>query len=176
MNSTKTKVQKISLEEVADYVSIYGAEVLEGKKIPVPVSRIRLSDCYITIEERHTKTQDGFYKVTHYHTTAPYQYIEDFTEDENGESDAQYLKTYNPIVSTFEDLTTLERLAENLTDRERAILFDFSKYYGRGADRRTAILKAYRNNGVKAESTAYRHWARLREQLTERARELHIIK
>ncbi len=175
-NSTRTKVQPITAEEVAEYIRIYGEQVLDGYKIPVPVSRIRLSDCYITIEHRNTKTQQGYYKVTHYHTVAPYQYIEDFTEDENGESDAQYIKTYNPIATTFEDITALERLAENLTPKERKILFDFAKYYGRGADRKTAMLKAYRNNGVKAESTAYRHFARLTAQLTDRAKELKIIK
>lgn len=175
-NSTKTKIQPITAEEVAEYIKTYGEQVLDGYKIPVPVSRIRLSDCYITIEERHTKTQQGYYKVTHYHTTAPYQYIEDFTEDENGESDAQYIKTYNPFCHNTADIADLESLAEVLTAKERQILFDFAKYYGRGADRRTAMLKAYRNNGVKAESTAYRHWSRLTAQLTERAEQLNIIK
>jgi hypothetical protein len=135
LNSTKTRVQEATLEEIADYMLNYGYTneqgqlTLDGVKIPHQTKRARESDCYITIEHRNTKTQQGYYKVYHYRTIAPYQYIEDFSTAEDGENDIEYLKVYNPFVSSYGDIDRIEELYQraNLTDRQRLFLEHFAR-------------------------------------------------
>lgn len=167
LNRTTTKAEPISREEAEAFRQRYGA-IGDDFKIPVTVKRARASDCYITIEERHTKRQNGFYKVTHYKTTAPYQYIEDYTTDENGESDAQYIKTYNPFVSNRADLDRLAELTEraNLTDRQRAFLEAFASRCRLDGDFKSVKAYAFKQIGITTESNQRQFFHRLKIALT----------
>lgn len=167
LNSTKTKVQRATAEDVAQWLNSYGAT---GKdvKIPVSVKRARMSDCYDTMEHRDTKNQRGWYKVRHYVTTAPYQYIEDYTTDENGESDAQYIKTYDPFVNNASDLNYLEQLTEraNLTDRQREFLREFARRCRYSADFKSCRAYAFKRIGITSERTQRDFFAKLKTALT----------
>ena len=168
LNRTTTKAEPITAEEVAEYIRIYG-DVGKDVKISANRKRTRASDCYITIEERHTKTQNGYYKITHYKTTAPYQYIEDYTEDENGESDAQYIKTYNPFVSNSADLEQLEELESrcNLTDRQRLFLKAFASRCRYSADFKDCKDYAFKQIGITTETNKTTFFNRLKKALTK---------
>ena len=168
LNRTTTKAEPITAEEVAEYIRIYG-DIGKDVKIPANRKRTRASDCYITIEERHTKTQNGYYKITHYKTVAPYQYIEDYTEDENGESDAQYLKTYNPFVSNSADLEQLEELASrcNLTDRQRLFLKAFASRCRYSADFKDCKDYAFKQIGITTDTNKSTFFNRLKKALTK---------
>lgn len=177
LNRTTTKAEPITAEQVADYILTYGNEVLNGLQIPHQTKRASASQCYITIEERNTKTQKGFYKVTHYKTVAPYQSIEDFsTENEDGETDIAYLKSYNPFVSNYNDIELMEQLTADLTDRERKIVFDIAKAY-RNHNNFVACRKwAFNQNGIHAERTIRHKWNEIKKQIEPRAKALNIIK
>lgn len=168
LNRTTTKVQQATAEEVADFIATYGG-IGSEYKAPYTTKRARASDCYITIEERHTKTQNGYYKVFHYKTVAPYQYIESYTEDENGESDAQYLKTYNPFVSNSADLDRLEELYTNanLTDRQRQFLQEFAKRCRYEQDFKACKDYAFSKIGITTESNKTTFFNRLKKALTK---------
>ena len=168
LNRTTTKAEPITAEEAAEYIHIYG-DIGKDVKISANRKRTRASDCYITIEERHTKTQNGYYKITHYKTVAPYQYIEDYTEDENGESDAQYLKTYNPFVSNFADLERLEELASrcNLTDRQGLFLKAFASRCRVSADFKDCKDYAFKQIGIVTDTNKSTFFNRLKKALTK---------
>lgn len=168
-NRTTTKAEPITLDEVANYIIKYGNEVLNGLKIPHTAKRTSASQCYITIEERNTKTQQGYYKVYHYATIAPYQYIEDYsTTDENGENDIAYLKSYNPFVSNFADIEHIEELCNrsNLTDRQRLFLAEFAKRCRFDSDFYSVRKYAFERIGIHSDRTQRDFFAKLRKALT----------
>ena len=168
LNRTTTKAEPITAEEVAEYIRIYG-DIGKDVKISANRKRTRASDCYITIEERHTKTQNGYYKITHYKTTAPYQYIEDYTEDENGESDAQYLKIYNPFVSNYSDIERIEELCKNanLTDRQKLFLEHFARRCRVSADFKDCKDYAFKQIGITTDTNKSTFFNRLKKALTK---------
>lgn len=176
-NRHTTKAEPITLDEVADYITRYGAEVLNGLQIPHTTKRTSASQCYITIEERNTKTQKGFYKVTHYKTVAPYIYIEDYAPtDDNGESDAQYIKVSNPIIDSYGALEGVTDLCEraNLTQTERVIL----EYYARATryyDNKADIVNYVATACKISRATVYRKLESIKTALTPIAKDLHII-
>lgn len=177
-NRHTTKAEPISAEEVANYILKYGNEVLNGLKIPHTTKRASASQCYITIEERNTKTQKGFYKITHYKTIAPYQYIEDILPtDENGESDIQYIKVDNPIQHTTADIESIQELFinANLTEQEKMICMHYAsatRYYNTQAE----IISYIANREKISTRTIYRKLESIKIKLTPTAKSLHIIK
>lgn len=177
LNRTTTKAEPITAEQVADYILQYGTEVLNGLKIPHTTKRASASQCYITIEERNTATQKGYYKVIHYKTIAPYQYIEDFNTADDTENDIAYLKTYNPIIDKFADLENIENLLNlaNLNERERQVI----KYYCnalRFYDTKADIIKYICTNTKLSTATIYRLLESSKKALEPTAKKLHIIK
>lgn len=166
LNSTKTKVQPITEEEVNEFIHIYGG-IGNEYKAPHTAKRSRQSDCYITIEERHTKTQNGFYKVTHYKTIAPYQYIEDFSTTEDGENDIEYLKSYDPFVSTYNDIDYIVELATrcDLTDRQVQFLRAFASRCRFSADFKDCKKYAFSEIGITSDRTQRDFFAKLKKAL-----------
>lgn len=166
LNRTTTKAEKITPEEANNYRTIYGSI---GKDIHIPhtTKRTRASDCYITIEERNTKTQKGWYKVYHYKTVAPYQYIDTYTEDENGETDIAYLKSYNPFISNEGDLERLESLAEraSLTERERIFLRAFAERCRYDGDFKSVKAYAFKVLGISNPDTQRQFFKRMKDKL-----------
>lgn len=167
LNRTTTKAEQITLEEVAEFIEKYGG-IGKDIKAPHTTKRTRASDCYITVEERHTKTQSGFYRITHYKTVAPYQYIEDFSTAENGENDIEYLKSYNPFVSNSADLEQLEELASrcNLTDRQRLFLQAFASRCRYSADFKDCKNYAFKQIGITSDTNKSTFFNRLKKALT----------
>lgn len=145
-------------------------------KLPVRAKRCRASDCFDTLEYINNKTEQGWYIVRHYVTVAPYQYIGEYTEDENGETDIAYIKTYNPFIDDQQDFTDLDELTKALTPQEREIFRKFAEHYRYTDNKRECMLWAYKQVGITAESTAYRKWKKIEKALEKRAKELHIIK
>lgn len=176
LNSHTTKPQKATEEQVQEWLSIHKGYGEEHKEY-VSRKRCRMSDCYRTLELKDTKKMQGFYIVTHYKTTAPYQYIEDYSEtDENGENDIAYIKTYNPIVSDYQDLADLEDIISelDLTELDRLILEHYARalrYTGIKED----IIKHISNTAKVSTRTVYRRLDKIKLALTPRAEELHII-
>lgn len=179
-NRYTTKAEKITdLNEVTEFILKYGG-IGKDYKAPHTAKRSRVSDCYITIEERNTKTQQGFYKITHYRTVAPYQYIADFTEgnEESGEeTDIAYLKITSPIVNTFEDVVNITDFYSkaNLTDLERLILNYYQsamRYYDTQAD----IINYICCSAKISRATYYRRWADITAKLEPIAKEHKLIK
>lgn len=173
LNSTTTKAVQITAEEYRELLEQWGTvsednePTLDGVKIPHTTKRTRASDCYITIEHRDTKTQQGWYKVTHYRTTAPYQYIDAYTEDENGETDVAYLKTYNPFVSNTADLERIEDLCKraNLTDRQRTFLEHFARACRFEGDFKKCKEHAFRAIGITTTTAQTSFFHRLKKAL-----------
>ena len=167
LNSTHTKAEKITdLNEVTDFMLKYGG-IGNEYKAPHQTKRARASDCYITIEERHTKTQNGFYKIYHYKTIAPYQYIDTYTDDENGETDIAYLKTYDPFISNTADLDYLTDLTEkaNLTDRQRLFLQEFARRCRFSADFQECKQYAFSKIGITTTTNQTTFFNRLKDRL-----------
>lgn len=183
-NRHTTKAEPITVEQVTDYILKYGNDVLNGLKIPHTTRRATASQCYITIEERNTKTQKGFYKVTHYKTVQPYQYIEDILPtDENGESDIQYIKVDNPIQHKQADIESIEELLykafKNCTEREREQYkmlcmhyLSATRYYTTQAD----IISYIANREKTTTRTIYNRLNKIKSLLEPFAKNLHIIK
>ena len=168
MNDTKTVVKKIDRTAVNEFIRLRGGI---GEEYPE-----KTKGGYITIEHRNDKKYQGYYKVYHYKTVAQYQYITDYTDSEDGETDAAYLKTYNPYINCFADYEILSDMCQDLTAQEMKVLNHFIKYIEKGLDKRTARKQAYNDFGVTAESTIYRRWAKIEQVITNRAIALHIIK
>lgn len=166
LNRTTTKAEKITTEEVTEFILKYGG-IGDEYKVPHTTKRARASDCYITIEERNTKTQKGYYKVYHYKTVAPYQYIDTYTEDENGETDIAYLKTYNPFVSNQSDLERIEELCNrsNLTDRQRLFLKAFAERCRVDGDFKAVKQYAFQKIGVTTATNQTTFFNRLKKAL-----------
>lgn len=177
LNRTTTKIlRKATAEDVEQF-----ANCANGKK-HVAVRRARLSDCFDTIEEREPKRGEhkgkgkGLYIVRHWVTVAPYQYIETF---DNGTSNIDYVKTYNPFVSNWADLEELEELAElaNLTDRERVLFNAFANRcrvesdYAKCMDFAFSVLARERGQSIKP-ATRRKVWQRLTDKLKARHKEL----
>lgn len=170
MNRTTTKAVKIEdLTEVEDFKKQYGGIGAEYKA-PHTTRRASASDCYITIEERHTKTQNGYYKIYHYKTVAPYQYIEDFTtEDEDGETDIAYLKSYNPFVNDLADLDRIEELMQraNLNNRQRDFLKHFTSRCRYDGNFKAVKDYAFTQLGIMTETNRTTFFYRLKKALNE---------
>ena len=116
-------------------------------------------------ENRRTG-ETGFYRITHYKTIAPYTYIESYTEDENGESDAQYLRSYDPFVQDIgsADIIAELEVALDLSDRERAFLAEFRKAC-RFYDFTEAKAHAWRAVGVTNGATQRKAFERLKARI-----------
>ena len=166
LNSTTTIKTKATADEVAEWCRLYKAT---GKdtKIAVSVKRCRMSDCYDTMEYLETKTQKGWYKIRHYKTTAPYQYIDTYTENEDGETDIAYLKTYNPFISNCADLERIEELSQraNLTDRQRAFLEHFARRCRIEGDFKKCRDYAFSQIGVHTATNRTTFFNRLKKAL-----------
>lgn len=166
LNRTTTKAEPITEEQVNEFIRIYGG-IGNEHKAPHIAKRSRATDCYITIEERHTKTQNGFYKVTHYKTVAPYQYIEDFSTTEDGETDTVYLKSYDPFVSTYNDIDYIVELAErcDLTNRQAEFLQAFASRCRFSADFKDCKKYAFSEIGITSDRTQRDFFAKLKKAL-----------
>ena len=162
MNRTTTKADKATDEQVTAWIEMYGGTG-SAVKVPQPKKRARLSDCYDTMEKR----KDGFYRIRHYVTIAPYQYIGDYTEDENGESDAQYLKVYNPFVSNAQDVELLKAMytCKGLNDRQRLFLESFAKAAAMGKDFKACKAFAFRAVGITTTTNKTTFFNRLKKAL-----------
>lgn len=169
LNRTTTKAVKIEdLDEVTDFILKYGG-IGDDYKAPHTTKRARASDCYITIEERHTATQDGYYKIYHYKTVAPYQYIEDFNTADDTENDIAYIKTYNPFVSNSADLDRIEELYNraNLTDRQRLFLQEFAKRCRYDGDFQSVKQYAFNRIGITTRANQDVFFHRLKKALNK---------
>lgn len=174
LNSTKTVLEQITKAEYRNYIYKYGILndnndlTIEGVKIPHTTKQTRASDCYITIEERNTAKHKGYFKVYHYRTVAPYQYIEDFNTTEDGENDINYIKTYNPFISTYGDIERIEELTHraNLTDRQRLFLEHFARRCRVSADFKDCKNYAFSKIGITTESNKTTFFNRLKKALT----------
>ena len=166
MNRTTTKVHKATPQEVAEWLDTHGGQMGKGYKVPVAVRRARMSDCYDTLEYKDTKTQKGYYIVRHWVTIAPYQYIENYA-DENGENDIAYLKSYNPFVSNFADIERIEELAElkNLTEREREFLKAFASRCRYEGDFTKCKVYAFQSIGITSRNNQDVFFNRLKNKL-----------
>jgi hypothetical protein len=168
LNRTVTKSRQATPAEVAEWVNRYGAT---GKdtRVSAQIKRARASDCFHTMEYKDTKTKKGWYLVTHYVTIAPYQYIDTYTEGEDGETDVAYLKTYNPFVSDQTDLERIEELAErtNLTERERAFLTAYASRCRYDADPHRVRAYAFKEIGIATTTAQTTFFHRLKSKLTK---------
>lgn len=169
LNRTTTSKRKATAEDVTDWLAKYG-ECGADFKVPRPIKRCRTSDCYDTLEYKDNykdNTKNGWYIIKHYKTVAPYQYIEDYTTDEDGESDINYIKSYNPFVNTSADLERLEELYQtaDLTDRQRQFLQAFCKRCRVSADFKDCKDYAFKTIGITTESNKTTFFNRLKNRL-----------
>lgn len=160
LTRTTTKAHKATANELAEWRRVHGENMGKGYKVPVAVRRARMSDCYDTLEYRDSKTQKGYYIVRHWTTTAPYQYIENYA-DEDGETDIAYLKNYNPFVNNFGDIEVIENLllVADLTPKEEEILLAFCKYCRYYSDFQECRKKAFASCGYTSDRTIRAKWA-----------------
>lgn len=167
LNRTVTQSTQATAEEVNEWARKYGGT---GKdiKVSAPTKRCRMSDCFDTMEYKDTKTAKGWYKVRHYVTVAPYQYIDTYTEDENGENDIAYLKTYNPFVSNSADLDRIEELYQraNLTDRQRLFLEHFARRCRVDGNFKSCKAYAFKQIGITTTTNQTTFFNRLKKALT----------
>ena len=175
LNSTSTKIAPLDKKQFLmillkyGYTNEQGQLTLDGVKIPHTAKRTRASDCYITIENRNTKNHKGWYAVYHYRTIAPYQYIEDFNTAEDGENDIEYLKTYNPFISSYGDIERLEELCQraNLTDRQRLFLEHFARCCRYEADFKKCKAYAFKQIGITTQTNQDVFFHRLKKALNK---------
>ena len=168
LNSTKTKSRPADPAEVRVWLDKYGATGADVK-IPANIKRARASDCFCTMEYRDTKTARGWYLITHYVTIAPYQYIEAYTEDENGETDPAYLKSYNPFVDSMGAIERIEALAEraNLTERERVWLEEYARRCRFDDDPQAVRAYAFDRIGISGAEARKKFFQRLKAKLNK---------
>lgn len=167
MNRHTTKSRKATAQEVKKWMQIVGGTGAEYKRA-VQAQRASASVCFDTMEYRNGKERNGWYLIRHYVTIAPYQYIEDYAQtDENGENDVQYIKTYNPFVSSSADLDRLEELAEraNLTDRQREFLNAFCCRCRFDGDFKSCKAYAFKAIGISSDRTQRDFFAKLKTAL-----------
>lgn len=166
MNSTRTKVQPITAEQASQWINTYGENDTDNG---ITAKQITKSG-YITVEHRNTAKYNGWYKVHHYKTTAPYQYIDRYTEDENGETDIAYLKTYNPFISNDTDIDRIEQLYKtaNLTDRERHFLEMFARRCRVSADFKDCKAYAFKMIGISTATNQSTFFNRLKKKLNNK--------
>lgn len=169
LNRTTTSKRKATADDITEWLSKYG-ECGADFKVSRPIKRCRASDCYDTLEYKDNykdNTKNGWYIVKHYKTIAPYQYIEDYTTDEDGESDINYIKSYNPFISNSADLERIEDLYKtaDLTDRQRLFLQAFCKRCRVSADFKDCKDYAFKQIGISTESNKTTFFNRLKNRL-----------
>lgn len=163
LNSTRTKIKAISQADALKWISTFGTNDTENGI----QAREYTKSGYITVEHRNTAKYKGWYKVHHYKTAAPYQYIEHYTEDESGEIDIAYLKTYNPFISTSADIDRIEKLCKraDLTDRERHFLEMFARRCRVSADFKDCKQYAFKMIGISTATNQSTFFNRLKKKL-----------
>lgn len=182
LNKTTTKLQRATAEDVEQWVKAYGGTGKDFVKYSYR-KRTRASDCYLTLEYKEYKdpTKSGYYFIKHYKTVAPYSYIEDLLpKDEEGgnlETDVEYIKSYNPLVTKSGDIESIEELCEkaNLTDTERLIIEYYAralKYYTTKEDIINYVVKSVK----LSKATVYRRLEGIKTKFEPIAKDLHIIK
>ena len=166
MNSTRTKVQAITPQQATAWINTYGKDDTDNG---ITAKQMTKSG-YITVEHRNTAKYKGWYKVHHYKTVAPYQYIDRYTEDENGETDIAYLKTYNPFISNDADIDRIENLYKtaNLTDRERHFLEMFARRCRVSADFKDCKAYAFKMIGITTATNQSTFFNRLKNKLNHK--------
>ena len=168
LNSHTTKSRKATPDEVSAWLDRYGST---GKnvKVSAQIKRARASDCYLTMEYKDGKTAKGWYLVTHYVTIAPYQYIDLYTDSEDGETDPAYLKTYNPFVTDQDGIERIEELAEraNLTDRERAFLTEYANRCRFDSNPQAVRAYAFDRIGITSRTAQDTFFHRLKSKLNK---------
>ena len=168
LNRTTTIKTPATPGEVQNWVALYG-DTGKAVKIPQTVKRSRASDCYDTMEYLTTKTAPGWYRIRHYVTVAPYQYIETYTEDEDGETDPAYLKSYNPFIDSVGALEQIEELytTAKLTDRQKAFLEAFSRHCRISSDFTECKEYAFKTIGITTTTNKTTFFNRLKKALTK---------
>lgn len=158
LNSSRTKVKQITAEQAHQWRATYGAD---------ENAREMTKSGYITIEHRNTAKYKGWYKVHHYKTIAPYQYIEHYTETDEGETDIAYIKTYNPFISSSADLDRIEELSTraDLTERERLFLEHFARRCRFSADFKDCKQYAFKQIGIETATNQSTFFNRLKNKL-----------
>lgn len=168
LNRNTTTKREASPEEVRAWLDLFGGMGADFKR-STPRKRARASDCFETLELRkNSKGAEVPHIVTHYKTTAPYIYIENYTADENGETDAQYLRSYDPFAQTIGAREALQdfETALNLTDRDRLFLAEFRKAC-RFYDFKEAKAHAWERVGITNEATQRKAFERLKNRIRE---------
>lgn len=169
LNRTTTSKRKATADDVTEWLKKYG-ECGADFKVSKPIKRCRASDCYDTLEYKDNykdNTRNGWYIIKHYKTIAPYQYIEDYTTNENGESDINYIKSYNPFISNSADVERIEELYQtaDLTNRQRLFLQAFCKRCRVSADFKDCKDYAFKQIGINTESNKTTFLNRLKNRL-----------
>ena len=157
-NSHTTKlVERLTDEQLAAWIDKHhgtGAAIKE----PQPLKRMRESDCYDTVEYKTYKSRpqdNGYYRIRHYVTIAPYTSIDQLTEDGTldhyTKSRTQYAQSQGAL-ERLEDLTT----AANLTARERLFVSKFISTTAatKGAAARKDYYNAAAANGTQPSRSA----------------------
>ena len=154
---TNAKRYKMTAAEVEQWERKHSGTGAKHKE-PQPLKRMRESDCYDTVEWKTYKSRpqdNGFYRIRHYISIAPYTSIDLLTDegtlDHYTKSRTQYAETQGAM-ERLEELTT----AANLTERERLFIAAFISTTAatKGAKARQAYYNAARLNGTAPSRTA----------------------
>ena len=181
LNTTKTVCKRATAEQLADWINRHGGTGKEHIEYAYR-KRTRASDCFVTMEYKEYKDESkrGYYYIYHYKTITPYSYIEDLLpksdEGETLEKDVEYIKSYNPLVTTPGDLESLDDLytTANLTDTEQIILEQYARamrYHTAKAD----IISYVARNTDLSTATIYRKLENIKKQLRPYAEKMHYI-
>ena len=162
-HTTKT-LYRLTPDEVEQWTRKHGGTGGRYKE-PQTRKRMRESDCFDTVEYKTYKSRpqdNGFYRVRHYVSIAPYTSLEWLTEE--GTLD-HYTKSRTQYADTQGDFERLEELAENanLTPRERQFVSAFisNTAISNGEKARRRYFTECDKNGTKptedaASNAAYR--------------------